>query len=249
MYSLTSMLVVQIINCCNQNTVDIFSSDAWDGFTGECCGTWERFDKRSIHASVCEVRIWIAFVINTWIYFSLFIWLLFINNAIYRLLTSLYSYRCSPRSPKLIRNSVVPRDPRKSKNPSLKSRSHSIGPCDSNRTDHLNYQTSEGFYRNHPSFRRVSSILEDDSSSDNSSSIFSEAGSCSTESSTRDSMSADDYFDQIFGDSAHNWNSSRGNTSDSDTSSSSSSPSPLYSKNTPYTSSDHYVTRYKEESH
>lgn len=144
---------------------------------------------------------------------------------------------------------MVPRDPRKSKNPSLKSRSHSIGPCDSNRTDHLSYQTSEDFYQNHPSFQRVSSILEDDSSSDNSSSIFSEAGSCSTESSTRDSMSADDYFDQIFGDCGHNWNNSWLNTSDSDTSSSSSFPSPLYTKNTPYTSSDHYATRYNEESH
>ncbi|KAK1405579.1 Ubiquitin-specific protease 16 [Heracleum sosnowskyi] len=157
--------------------------------------------------------------------------------------------RCSPRAPKLIRNLMVPRDPRKPKNPSLKSRSHSIGPCDLNRTDHLSYQTSEGFYQNHPSFQRVSSILEDDSSSDNSSSMFSEAGSCSTESSTRDSMSADDYFDQIFGDSGHNWNSSRWNTSDSDTSSSSSSPSPLYTRNTPYTSSDHYATRFNEENH
>lgn len=62
-------------------------------------------------------------------------------------------------------------------------------------------------------------------------------------------MSADDYFDQIFGDSGHNWNSSWWNTSDSDTSSSSSSPSPLYTKNPPYTSSDHYATRYNEESH
>ncbi|XP_074369865.1 ubiquitin carboxyl-terminal hydrolase 17-like [Apium graveolens] len=157
--------------------------------------------------------------------------------------------RCSPRAPKLIRNSMVPRDPRKPKNTSLKLGSHSIGPCDSNKTDHLNYQTSKGSYRNYPSFQRVSSILEDDSSSDNSSSIFSEAGSCSTESSTRDSMSADDYFDQIFGDSGHSWNSSWWNTSDSDTSSSSSSPSPMYTKNTPDTSSDHYATRYNEESH
>ncbi|XP_063947392.1 ubiquitin carboxyl-terminal hydrolase 19 isoform X5 [Daucus carota subsp. sativus] len=157
--------------------------------------------------------------------------------------------RCSPRAPKLIRNSMVPRDPRKPKNPSLKSRSHSTGLLDSPRTNHLNYQTGEGFYQTHPSFQRVSSVLEDDSSSDNSSSIFSEAASCSTESSTKDSMSADDYFDQIFGDFGHKLNSSWWNTSDSDTSSSSSSPSPLYTKNIPYSSSDHYVPGYNEENH
>lgn len=160
----------------------------------------------------------------------------------------LYSHRCSPRAPKLIRNSMVPRDPRKQKNLSLASRSQCTGAC-APRTDQLNYQTSKGFLKDHPIFQRVSSILDDDSSSDNSSSIFSEANSCSTESSTKDSTSTDDCFDQIFGESGHNWNSSWWNSSDSDTSSSSSSPSPLYSKNIPCTSSDHYATRYNQESH
>ncbi|KAL1817635.1 hypothetical protein ACET3Z_020209 [Daucus carota] len=152
--------------------------------------------------------------------------------------------RCSPRAPKLIRNSMVPRDPRKPKNISL-SRSNSTGACDSPRTDHLNYQSGQGFYRDHPSFRRVFSSPDDDSSSDNSSSLFSEACSCSTESSTKDSTSTDDYFDQIFGESGHNswWNSS-----DSDTSSSS-SPSPLYSKNMHWTSLDHFATKYNKGSH
>ncbi|XP_074366000.1 ubiquitin carboxyl-terminal hydrolase 16-like isoform X2 [Apium graveolens] len=152
--------------------------------------------------------------------------------------------RCSPRAPKLIRNSMVPRDPRKPKNLSLLSRSQSTGACDSPRTGHMNYQNSEGFFQDHPSYRRVCSTLDDDSSSDNSSSIFSEACSCSTESSTKDSTSSDDFFDQIFSESRHN---SRWNSSDSDTSSSSSSPSPLYSKNI-QTSSDHYATRYNKES-
>lgn len=156
--------------------------------------------------------------------------------------------RCSPRAPKLIRNSMVPHDPRKPKNLSLLSRSQSTGACDSPRTEHLNYRRGEGFLQDQPSLRRVCSTLDDDSSSDNSSSIFSEACSCSTESSTKDSTSTDDFFDQIFSESGHNWNN-WWNSSDSDTSSSSSSPSPLYSKNIHCTNSDHYATRYNKRSH
>lgn len=157
--------------------------------------------------------------------------------------------RCSPRAPKLLRNSIVPRDPRKTKNPSVRSRSHSTVPSYSPRADCLNYQTtSEGFYSDHPSFQRRNPILEEDSASDNSSSFFSEAGSCSTESSNRDSTSADDYFDQIFNDLGHNWNKSWRNSSDSDTSSSSSSPSPLYCRRSPLASSDHYASKYPETS-
>lgn len=159
----------------------------------------------------------------------------------------LYSHRCSPRAPKLIRNSMVPHDPRKPKNLSFLSRSQSTGACDSPRTDHMNYQNAEGFFQDHPSYRRVCSTLDDDSSSDNSSSIFSESCSCSTESSTKDSTSSDDFFDQIFSDSGHNWNNSWWNSSDSDTSASS-SPSPLYSKNVHCTSSDHYAARYNKGS-
>ncbi|KAK1396002.1 Ubiquitin-specific protease 16 [Heracleum sosnowskyi] len=156
--------------------------------------------------------------------------------------------RCSPRAPKFIRNSMVPHDPRKPKNLSLLSRSQSTGACGSPRTDHLNNHSGEGFFHDHPSYRRVCSTLDDDSSSDNSSSIFSEACSCSTESSTKDSTSTDDFFDQIFSDSGQNWNNSWWNSSDSDTSSSSPSPSPLYSKNIHCTSLDHYATRYNKGS-
>lgn len=81
-------------------------------------------------------------------------------------------------------------------------------------------------------FHRLRRILEDDTSSDNSSlfSSNSDEGSCSTD-STRDSSSTDDISEFIFGDSGgFGWNSPWRNYSDSDTmSSSSSSPSPLSS--------------------
>lgn len=158
---------------------------------------------------------------------------------------NLFSHRCSPRAPKLIRNSIVPRDPRKPKNTSSRPRVHSTGQYDAVRADCPNNQTtSEGFY---PSFQQRNPILEEDSASDNSSSFFSEGGSCSTESSNRDSTSADDYFDQIFGEFGQNWNTSHWrNSSDSDTSSSSSSPSPLYCRRSPLARSDNYTSRYTE---
>ncbi|KAM7514506.1 hypothetical protein LguiA_004089 [Lonicera macranthoides] len=112
--------------------------------------------------------------------------------------------RCSPQAPRSIRNSIIPRDLRKTKNPIFKPRSH---------------RTSD-FYTD-PSSQP---IIEEDSSSETSSSFFSESGSCSTETSTRDSTSTDDYFDQILADFGRICNGQ----SDSDTSSSSSYPSPLY---------------------
>ncbi|XP_031125192.1 ubiquitin carboxyl-terminal hydrolase 19-like [Ipomoea triloba] len=74
-------------------------------------------------------------------------------------------------------------------------------------------------------------MLGDDYLSDNSSSpLFSEVGTCSssTDSSHRDSISIDDYF-EICGDPGGVWR----NSSDSDASSSS-SPSPLYSRHSQY---------------
>ncbi|CAL5415047.1 unnamed protein product [Camellia sinensis] len=139
--------------------------------------------------------------------------------------------RCSPRAPRLIRNSIIPHDQRKPKNPIIKSKSRSTHPSDASGTDLLN---------GHTSFQPIRTILEEDSWSDNSS-FFSEGcscSSCSTESSNRDSTSADDY-DHFFGDPGRNWNSPWKNSSDSD-SSTSSSPSPLYSRHSPLADSDRY---------
>ncbi|XAR48504.1 Ubiquitinyl hydrolase 1 [Bertholletia excelsa] len=154
--------------------------------------------------------------------------------------------RCSPRAPRLIRNSISPNDPRRLKNPMCRSRSHLLGPRDGSALDPLNGHTGiECLYPNHASFQPSWRILEEDSSSDNSSSIFSEECSCSTESSNRDSSSADDFFDQIFGDGGRNWNSLWKNLSDSDSSSSSSS-SPLYSRHSPLADSDRYSSGHPE---
>lgn len=81
--------------------------------------------------------------------------------------------------------------------------------------------TLELFYSK---FHHLKRILEEDSSSDNSSLISSNSdeGSCSTD-STHDSTSTDDFSDYIFGDSGNGW-SSMWRNSDSDSSSSSSSP-------------------------
>jgi ubiquitin carboxyl-terminal hydrolase 36/42 len=114
--------------------------------------------------------------------------------------------RCSPHAPKSIRNSIIPQDTRKPKNPAYKSRPQRSG---------------IDLYNDRP-------IIEDDSSSENSSSIFSESSSgdsCSTEASTRDSVTTDDYFDQIMGEFGKIFYGQ----SDSDTSSSSSYPSPPFS--------------------
>ncbi|KAK3030734.1 hypothetical protein RJ639_036538 [Escallonia herrerae] len=153
----------------------------------------------------------------------------------------LYS-RCSPRAPRSIRHSSIPRDPSTVKNPMLQSRSHPARAWD----DHLNGGRSrtEHFYPDHIQPRRP--ILEEDSSSDNSSSLFSEATSCSTESSNRDST--DDMFDHIFGDLGPSCNSPWRNSSDSDTSSSSSSHSPLYTRHSPLADSDRYASECPETS-
>uniref|UniRef100_A0A5B7AGH3 ubiquitinyl hydrolase 1 n=1 Tax=Davidia involucrata TaxID=16924 RepID=A0A5B7AGH3_DAVIN len=159
-----------------------------------------------------------------------------LNKGAYMLLYA----RCSPRAPRLIRNSIIPRDPRKPKNPTFKSRSHQPDPRDGYVPDPLN---AEPFYMNHTSFQRIQTIFEEDSSSDNSSVGFSEEGSCSTE-STRGSTSTDDFMDQIFGDLGFNWNSPR-SSSDSDTSSSS---SPLYSRHSPLADLDRYSSGFPETS-
>ncbi|KAA8538172.1 hypothetical protein F0562_027780 [Nyssa sinensis] len=165
-----------------------------------------------------------------------------LNKGAYMLLYA----RCSPRAPRLIRNSMIPRDLRKPKNPTFKSRSHQPDPRDVSMPDPLN---AESFYMNHLGFQRNQTVFGEDSSSDNSSSVgFSEEGSSST-GSTRGSTSTDEFMDHLFGDLGYNWSSPWRNSSDSDTSSSSSSsPSPLYSRVSPLADLDRYSSGCPETS-
>ncbi|XP_058221282.1 ubiquitin carboxyl-terminal hydrolase 17 isoform X1 [Rhododendron vialii] len=134
--------------------------------------------------------------------------------------------RCSPRAPRLIKNSVIP------KNHAFKSRSHPSSPWNPPGPNPLNDETfTENLYPNCMSKPPIQTILEEDSSSDNSSSIFSEGCSFSSDSTKWDSTSTDnDYFESFFGDLGRSLSSPWRNLSDSDSSSSSSSPSPLYSR-------------------
>ncbi|KAL3504862.1 hypothetical protein ACH5RR_034703 [Cinchona calisaya] len=156
--------------------------------------------------------------------------------------------RCSPRAPRLVRSSLVPRDPRKAKHPDSKTRYYARDSWDVSINDSSNDQTSdECFCPTYASSQPYHTIWEEDSSSDKSSSFFSEVHSCSTDSSNRDSMCTDDIFDQILGDMGVSWSSPWRNSSDSDTSSSSSFPSPLYSRHSPI-DLDAYASKYPEAS-
>ncbi|XP_057469873.1 ubiquitin carboxyl-terminal hydrolase 17-like [Actinidia eriantha] len=138
--------------------------------------------------------------------------------------------RCSPRAPKMTRNSIVPCDPINLKSPTFESRSQ---PCDFSRADPANGLTGiECLYSNHKSFQPIQTILEEGYSSDHSSFFSEECSNCSTDSSNRDSSSAEDYFDLVFGDVGRNWSNLCRNSPDSDSSSSSSSfsPFPLHSR-------------------
>ncbi|XP_071925936.1 ubiquitin carboxyl-terminal hydrolase 16-like [Coffea arabica] len=159
--------------------------------------------------------------------------------------------RCSPRAPRLIRSTLVPRDPRKSRHPDSKPRyHHARGPWDIHADDSSNNETNdERACPNYSSFQPFRTIWEEDSSSDKSSSFFSEVNSCSTDSSARDSMCSDDLFDQMLGIGdmgVYYGGSSWRNASDSETSSSSSSPSPLYSRH-PLHDLEAYASKYPEE--
>ncbi|KAJ4701442.1 Ubiquitin carboxyl-terminal hydrolase [Melia azedarach] len=167
--------------------------------------------------------------------------------------------RCSPRAPRLIRNSIISHDVRnkvtlpsqvtgkstmsKLRSPSTQSSVVQFHPG----IDPSDGQASiETFYSR---FHRLQRILEEDSSSDSSSLVSSNSdeGSCSTE-STRDSSSADDISDFIFGDSGCGWNSPWRSSSDSDTPSSSSSSSLFYSRHSSLANSIHYVSSCPETS-
>ncbi|KAK6257078.1 hypothetical protein QUC31_000537 [Theobroma cacao] len=149
--------------------------------------------------------------------------------------------RCSPRAPRLIR----------SRNKTIPSRVNSKNLSKSSSSTHSSLDESypssihpdfpgsiESLYSKYNPLQRIS---EEDSSSD-SSSLFSsnsDEGSCCTD-STRDSTSADDFLDSVFGDSIRGWNSPW-RSSDSDASSSSSS-SPLYSRHSPLADLDRYAS-------
>ncbi|PHU20470.1 Ubiquitin carboxyl-terminal hydrolase 16 [Capsicum chinense] len=156
----------------------------------------------------------------------------------------LYS-RCSPRAPRIMRSLTIPRDPRGLKQLTCKSRSHTRSPWDSSHGESTNQTCNECSYPSHTNVRPIRSIFEDDSSSEQSS-FFSEPGSCSTDSTNRDSTSTDDLNIDIFGESGVSWNNLWRNSSDSDTSSSSSSPSPLYSRHSPLADLDRYASAHEE---
>ncbi|CAH9078369.1 unnamed protein product [Cuscuta europaea] len=141
----------------------------------------------------------------------------------------LYS-RCSPRAPRLIRNSTVSHDARAQKPLPCKSSSH---------RNSLDYSSNgQGCKQCLNSTRtgpwQHQTVMTEDSSSDNSSSLFSEGGSYSTDSSNRDST--EDFVDQLFGgDPGYGWR----NSTDSETSSSSSSP---FSRHSPLADMDRYAS-------
>ncbi|XP_027355033.1 ubiquitin carboxyl-terminal hydrolase 16-like isoform X2 [Abrus precatorius] len=155
----------------------------------------------------------------------------------------LFYARCSPRAPRLIRNRIISPDSKsKVSGKTLTTKARYIS-TNSGTAEHVNSLISpdgspalETFYSK---FHHLKRILEEDSSSDNSSLISSNSdeGSCSTD-STRDSTSTDDFSDYIFGDSGNGW-SSMWRNSDSDSSSSSSS-SPLNSRHSPLSDMDRY---------
>ncbi|XP_059459905.1 ubiquitin carboxyl-terminal hydrolase 16 [Corylus avellana] len=168
--------------------------------------------------------------------------------------------RCSPRAPRLIRNRIISSDSKNKaipswingKNTASKLRSASARSSAAAAAPNLPQSIStdssasfESFYSRYPQLQK---ILEEDSSSDNSSLISnnSDEGSCSTD-STRDSTSTDDLSDFIFGDSGRCWNINSGNPSDSDTSSSSSS-SPLCSRHSPLSNSEQQASGLPETS-
>ncbi|XP_030454619.2 ubiquitin carboxyl-terminal hydrolase 16-like [Syzygium oleosum] len=160
--------------------------------------------------------------------------------------------RCSPRAPRSIRDKLISADPKhkavlarnsgKIAALSIKPPGRFSSNIFPNSMSSDGSATIESFYSK---FHRLQRILEEDSSSDNSSlfSNTSDEGSCSTD-GTRDSASADDLSDYIFGE--RGWSSSWRNSSDSDTSSSSSSP--LYSRHSPLANPERHASGFAETS-
>lgn len=196
---------------------------------GKSRGTWKGLDKGCIHASLCKVKFYIPLS------------LVKLRSPFCCILSFTFSFRCSPRAPRLLRSS---REIRKTKEEDFKVRYSSRGPWDVHISDSSNFRNyNESTCPSFSTFQPIRRILEEDNVSEHSSSFFSEGRSCSTDSSNRDSTSTDEYFDQIFGDLGVCVNSPWRNSSDSETSSSSSSPSPVYLR---HSDSDHYAARYSE---
>ncbi|XP_021740339.1 ubiquitin carboxyl-terminal hydrolase 16-like [Chenopodium quinoa] len=160
-----------------------------------------------------------------------------LNKGAYMLFYS----RISPRAPRSIRSAIVSRDlPSKIKIPdasqinvkSSASRQRDP-PAHANRSPDIGY-----IYQDGTSISPVRNILDFDSSSDNSS-LFSHSDEVSSSTdSNRESISADDFSEYLFG-----YNAFFRHSSDSDTSSSSSSSSsPQYSKHSPLSNSERYAS-------
>ncbi|KAK4276877.1 hypothetical protein QN277_014978 [Acacia crassicarpa] len=160
--------------------------------------------------------------------------------------------RCSPRAPKLIRNTVSNDSKSKAVNGKITIMKSRWLPTKSVSAEYFpNSVSSNGpatLNTFNSKFHHVRRILEDDSSSDNSSLIStnSDEGSCSTD-STRYSTSTDDFSEYIFGESGCSWNNTCKN-SDSDTSSSSSSSSPLNLGHSPLSDKDRYDSGFPDVS-
>ncbi|KAG9149656.1 hypothetical protein Leryth_017577 [Lithospermum erythrorhizon] len=137
----------------------------------------------------------------------------------------LFYARYSPRAPRLIRSSVIPRDPKNSQYDMCKSRSL----C----RDSWGVSTSEAPLNGEACLEstnlvrtslRPRMVNPDYGSSDNST-FFSESLSCGTDSSNRDSAINDEHLDLVAMSAF--WNNRGRHSPDSDTSSSSSFLSPL----------------------
>ncbi|KAM1734507.1 hypothetical protein ACFX11_019976 [Malus domestica] len=146
----------------------------------------------------------------------------------------LYS-RCLPRAPRLIRNRIISPDPKHRAIPSwIGGKTANLKPKSVSTHSAVPPSVPSAY-----SPEELQRILEEDSSSDNSSLISnnSDEGSYSTD-STCCSTSTDDLSDYIFGHSVHGWSSSFRKFSDSDTSSSS---SPSSTKHSPLSDSCRYA--------
>ncbi|XP_061350061.1 ubiquitin carboxyl-terminal hydrolase 17-like [Gastrolobium bilobum] len=132
----------------------------------------------------------------------------------------LFYARCSPRAPRSIRNRIVSSDSKNKVNGKAVMKSRYVSAATECMTSSISPDGSPALEKTiYSKFHHLRRILEEDSSSDNSSLISSNSdeGSCSTD-STCESTSTDDFADYIFGDLGRGWDGKLRN-SDSDTSS------------------------------
>ncbi|KAL9256109.1 Ubiquitin carboxyl-terminal hydrolase 16-like protein [Drosera capensis] len=167
----------------------------------------------------------------------------------------LFYSRCSPRAPRSIRDSIIPRAVMSRSKHSAEVRSKAGLRVVSSRARDRSTQSQSAVSdiprRNGPRFyMRPPNFTEADSLSD-SSSIFShsdEASSTSTD-SNRDPSGTDDWFDAFFGDSRYGRNYGWRGFPDSDSSSSSSpSSSPPHLKRSPLSNTKRYASSHSQPS-